>query len=602
MALHSHKLRHNSLIVAIGLLALAASSAATAQVRLFLPPGTPNGSQAPASQTVDTQANGAQNNAQRTFAIDSAGMSSMQAGDAAIVTTPDGQDEIVIFDRTEIGYGGGKVWVGHSRDLGLGHPVIISTFNGAVSGSVELNGRQLLLHGDVQHVVVTDTLVAGMRQFWPFLDDTVTMPRNPLSGMPLFSTDAATVAAASPGSPSQIDLLFLFSPNLQAQLGGYPSAIARANQLVTLANMIYGNSGIGIQLNLVYAQEIATVNGNSSDEIGSTQADGPALSDLAADATVAAMRSRYGADLVTLARPFIANVCGLAYIPGGFTSGNASSGFSVFEDGQQPAPGGGFFYCDPSSMTHELGHNMGAAHDAYAAETLGGTVNGTPSYNRGYCNGNAATIMSYVEASSTGSGCNTLVPYFSNPALTTSCSGGSCGVLSTTTFTAPGTSTPVTGADSTTAININAPSIASWRTGVTKYTALPSARLVDTRSGQPTTDGLYTSMGALGPRGQLDFWAVGRGGIPMTSVGSMVLTVTATAPTGNGFLTVWPTGTARPTASNLNFAPGQTISNLVIAQPGSGSSAGYVSIFNSECGIDAGTHRRAGVVPVRIGV
>jgi hypothetical protein len=41
---------------------------------------------------------------------------------------------------------------------------------------------------------------------------------------------------------------------------------------------------------------------------------------------------------------------------------------------------------------------------------------------------------------------------------------------------------------------------------------------------------------------------------------------------------VYPTGTTRPLASNLNFVAGQTIPNLVIAKIGSG---GRVSIFNN---------------------
>jgi len=53
--------------------------------------------------------------------------------------------------------------------------------------------------------------------------------------------------------------------------------------------------------------------------------------------------------------------------------------------------------------------------------------------------------------------------------------------------------------------------------------------------------------------------------------------VTATDPTIGGFLTVHPSGELRPKASNLNFAAGQTIANLVVAKVGSN---GMVSIYN----------------------
>ena len=49
----------------------------------------------------------------------------------------------------------------------------------------------------------------------------------------------------------------------------------------------------------------------------------------------------------------------------------------------------------------------------------------------------------------------------------------------------------------------------------------------------------------------------GRGGLPATGVGAVVLNVTATGPTAQGYLTVYPTGGTRPTASNLNFMPGE---------------------------------------------
>ncbi|WP_328421332.1 DUF1565 domain-containing protein [Micromonospora sp. NBC_00389] len=44
---------------------------------------------------------------------------------------------------------------------------------------------------------------------------------------------------------------------------------------------------------------------------------------------------------------------------------------------------------------------------------------------------------------------------------------------------------------------------------------------------------------------------------------AVVLNVTATQPTANGVLTVFPAGSSVPTASNLNFVAGQTIPNLV---------------------------------------
>ncbi|MFD0329925.1 hypothetical protein ACFQZC_21245 [Streptacidiphilus monticola] len=45
---------------------------------------------------------------------------------------------------------------------------------------------------------------------------------------------------------------------------------------------------------------------------------------------------------------------------------------------------------------------------------------------------------------------------------------------------------------------------------------------------------------------------------------AVLLDLTATQPTGAGYLTVHPTGQPVPTASTLNFAAGQTASNAVV--------------------------------------
>jgi hypothetical protein len=104
------------------------------------------------------------------------------------------------------------------------------------------------------------------------------------------------------------------------------------------------------------------------------------------------------------------------------------------------------------------------------------------------------------------------------------------------------------------------------------FVGVTPARLLDTR------DGTGAPVGAVGGGGQVDLQVTGRGGVPATGVSAVVLNVTVTEPTAAGFVTVWPAGETRPTASNLNFVPGQTVPNVVIAKVGAG---GRVSLFNS---------------------
>ncbi|AUG78621.1 hypothetical protein CFP65_3841 [Kitasatospora sp. MMS16-BH015] len=90
------------------------------------------------------------------------------------------------------------------------------------------------------------------------------------------------------------------------------------------------------------------------------------------------------------------------------------------------------------------------------------------------------------------------------------------------------------------------------------FTSTAPARLLDTR------DGTGTSAKAPLPAGRtIDLQVTGRGGVPATGVTAVTLNMTVTRPTTAGFLTVYPHGTVRPTASSLNWTTGQTIPNLV---------------------------------------
>ncbi|MEJ7765550.1 MAG: hypothetical protein WKF86_08650, partial [Acidimicrobiales bacterium] len=120
--------------------------------------------------------------------------------------------------------------------------------------------------------------------------------------------------------------------------------------------------------------------------------------------------------------------------------------------------------------------------------------------------------------------------------------------------------------------------VAGWFPVGSDYNTVLPARLMDTRPGASTTDGISAAGGAVGPGATRTLTVTGRGGVPASGVGAVVLNITATGPTAGGFLTVFPADATRPNASNLNFVPGQTIPNLVIARVSAG---GQVSIYNS---------------------
>jgi PKD repeat protein len=105
------------------------------------------------------------------------------------------------------------------------------------------------------------------------------------------------------------------------------------------------------------------------------------------------------------------------------------------------------------------------------------------------------------------------------------------------------------------------------------YTPSNVARLLDTRIG--TGEGNAAPVGA----GQvLRLYVAGVDNVPATGATALVFDVTATDPTANSFLTVWPDGTTQPTLSTVNFQAGSTVRNLVTVPV---SADGYIDFFNN---------------------
>ncbi len=113
------------------------------------------------------------------------------------------------------------------------------------------------------------------------------------------------------------------------------------------------------------------------------------------------------------------------------------------------------------------------------------------------------------------------------------------------------------------------------------YVPLAPARLADTRSGENTIDSLFAGEGARSGGSTLELTVAGRGGVAADAT-AVALNVTAVTPSGDGFVTVYPCGSDRPTASNVNYTTGAVIPNAVVAKIGS---AGKVCFF-----VSAATH------------
>ena len=109
--------------------------------------------------------------------------------------------------------------------------------------------------------------------------------------------------------------------------------------------------------------------------------------------------------------------------------------------------------------------------------------------------------------------------------------------------------------------------------GAGHFNPLTPARITDTRAGSGQPNAGKT----IGAGQSLTVQVTGAGGVPATGVSAVVMNVTEADNTAGGFLTAYPQGTTAPTASNLNFVPGQVVSNRVIVPV---SASGQINILN----------------------
>ncbi|MBC8370272.1 MAG: hypothetical protein H8E25_09745 [Planctomycetes bacterium] len=176
-----------------------------------------------------------------------------------------------------------------------------------------------------------------------------------------------------------IDVLVVYSTEALNYIGGYSAMNSKINLAMTETNSAYVSSGITQQANLVHkAEMLGYVEPASFSQI---------LYDLTytndGDMDSAhTLRNQYGADCVAMVCKNVA-YGGMAWIMTNVSPGFASNAFSVTS--YQALTG-------YSTFQHELGHNMGSAHDPQNASSA------AYSYSYGFRTSNSVyrTVMAYA--------------------------------------------------------------------------------------------------------------------------------------------------------------------------------------------------------------
>ncbi|WP_202908928.1 reprolysin-like metallopeptidase, partial [Cognatilysobacter segetis] len=256
------------------------------------------------------------------------------------------------------------------------------------------------------------------------------------------SAAGATAAALDAQGNTVVDLVLGYTPGFVTYYGGESQAQTRLNNMVDITNQAYVNSQVAARVRLVktLAVNYTELNSNSTalEELTGYKSGtgGGQTTPNAAFSALRQARETYGADVVSLVRRFYDpehDGCGIAWLIGGgrdtVTQSDEYFGYSVVSDGRDQGTDGKTYFCREETLAHELGHNMGAAHDRATSmgsdNTLQNNEYGAFTYSFGYkttaTNGNFYTVMAYGDSGQTS------YRVFSNP-RTTMCGGLACGV------------------------------------------------------------------------------------------------------------------------------------------------------------------------------
>jgi len=292
---------------------------------------------------------------------------------------------------------------------------VLTRKNGRVVGTVTVDGKRYAVSTDTNGKVI---LVKEDPKFQRKFQHDFHLPKRPdmLPGIkPVTEKEEAQTENGSSSSSGEssvqngvtvIDLMIFYTQAFTDYYGEDTDLLIQ--NFVDQANQSFVNSHIDAYYNVVHTQLLTLADVNESIDMST------ALDNLQENEEVKDLRDTHNADMVSLIRkyPDKNDGCGISYMLYDAFKDDIDAfkpyAYNVVEvkrvdetTNEHP------YYCSELSLTHELGHNLGCAHDRDHANN-----GGLFSYSYGYDHDDSddskdfATIMSYDPGE---------IAYFSNP-------------------------------------------------------------------------------------------------------------------------------------------------------------------------------------------